>query len=186
MTNADIAELLVEEAENAKYPVQRALRKAAHSAFLWPIEASDLAREKRPLTELRGVGPYIAKLIKRWLEKRPKISKREEIRRNFFTWPEAQRILERSPDWKKKAHGDLQMHTEWSDGSGTVRSMAEAGLARGYQYIAITDHAKRLKIAGGINEEELEEQGREIEQVNAEVSGKDFRVLRSIELNLGS
>ena len=74
------------------------------------------------------------------------------------------------------------MHTEWSDGSGTVQSMAEAAVVRGYEYIAITDHGKRLKIAGGINEQELAEQGREIEQVNREMAG--FHVLRSIELNL--
>jgi histidinol phosphatase-like PHP family hydrolase len=74
------------------------------------------------------------------------------------------------------------MHTEWSDGSGTVRQMAEAAMARGYAYIAITDHAKKLKIAGGITEEQLAEQAAEISRINETV--KNFKVLRSIELNL--
>jgi histidinol phosphatase-like PHP family hydrolase len=184
VTNGDIAELLAAEAESASYPIQRALRKAGRAAFFWPIEAGEMLRQKRSLTEFRGIGPYIEKLIRGWLGGRPRIPKREEIRRDFFTWPEAQRILEKQPEWKPKCRGDLQMHTEWSDGSGTVRSMAEAGLGKGYEYIAITDHGKRLKIAGGINEEELQEQGREIAEVNSEMEGNGFQVLRSIELNL--
>jgi hypothetical protein len=76
--------------------------------------------------------------------------------------------------------GDLQMHTEWSDGPGTVAAMADAADQRGYEYIAITDHAKKLKIAGGINEEELREQRAEIAAVNEQFAAKkrNFRVLR--------
>lgn len=44
------------------------------------------------------------------------------------------------------------MHSQWSDGSATVKEMAEAGEERGYEYIAITGHAKGLKIAGGVDE----------------------------------
>ena len=77
------------------------------------------------------------------------------------------------------------MHSDWSDGSSTIAEMAAAALDRNYQYIAITDHAKGLKIAGGIDEEQLARQGREIESLNASIaSGNRIRVLRSIELNL--
>jgi len=64
--------------------------------------------------------------------------------------------------------------------------MARAALGRGYQFIAITDHSKGLKIAGGINEEQLQRQAEEIESVNAKLraEGVQFRVLRSTELNL--
>ena len=51
------------------------------------------------------------------------------------------------------------MHTVWSDGSGTISSVAKAAIERGYQYIAITDHTKGLRIAGGLDEERLEHQG---------------------------
>ena len=82
--------------------------------------------------------------------------------------------------------GDLQMHTLWSDGTASIEEMAQAAVARGYEYIAITDHAKGLKIAGGIDESQLETQAEEIAQVNAAMAStaKPFRVLRSIELNL--
>jgi histidinol phosphatase-like PHP family hydrolase len=120
-----------------------------------------------------------------WLAHPPAEESIPEIRQGFLTWTEAQTILAKKPDWKKEVKGDLQMHTEWSDGSASVRDMAMAAMERGYEYISITDHAKKLKIAGGITEAELREQGREIEAVNREFAGR-FRVLRSIELNLDS
>jgi len=182
LTNVDIAELLAEESEKAKYPIQRALRRAARAAFLWEVEAADLAAQNRLLTELHGVGPYLADLIKEWIAKPPKITPTPKIRQGFLTIPQAKKILAKHKFGKLRLRGDLQMHTEWSDGSGTVRMMAEAAVDRGYEYIAITDHAKGLKIAGGINEAELAVQGAEIAKLNAE--SKTFRVLRSIELNL--
>jgi putative hydrolase len=184
VSNSDIAELLAAAANSATYPLQKALRRAGRASFLWPVEAAELARQGRSLTELSGIGPFLEGLIRRWLEEPQEISKPDELRRNFITWPQAVRILKKFPDWKSALRGDLQMHTEWSDGSGTVRAMAEAGIERGYSYIAITDHGKKLKIAGGMTEEELLQQGEEIERLNEEFSGKSFRILRSIEMNL--
>jgi histidinol phosphatase-like PHP family hydrolase len=64
--------------------------------------------------------------------------------------------------------------------------MAEAAVSRGYSYIAITDHSKGLKIAGGIDEHQLAKQSEEIAAVNESRGGNasKFCVLRSIELNL--
>jgi histidinol phosphatase-like PHP family hydrolase len=78
------------------------------------------------------------------------------------------------------------MHTCWSDGSGTVAEMADAARERSYEYIAITDHSKGLKIAGGIDERALRKQGTEIAKLNGSASkgSAKFTVLRSVELNL--
>lgn len=78
------------------------------------------------------------------------------------------------------------MHSLWSDGTASIREMAEAAVERDYEYIAITDHAKGLRIAGGIDEAKLTEQEVEINTVNRtlENAGQKLRVLRSIELNL--
>ena len=70
------------------------------------------------------------------------------IRREFLTLAQARRILAKNPAGKRLLQGDLQMHTVWSDGSGTISAMAEAAIKRDYKYIAITDHTKGLKIAG--------------------------------------
>jgi hypothetical protein len=65
-SNAEIAELLSRESSKASYVLQRAYRRAARSAFLWELEARDLVAEKRPLTELAHVGPFLQKQIRQW------------------------------------------------------------------------------------------------------------------------
>jgi histidinol phosphatase-like PHP family hydrolase len=187
LSNIDIAELLAQQAERETGILSRAFRRAARSAFLWPEEASDLLAQKRSLTELRSIGPFIEKQIRDWIEKpRLRIKTVPPIRQDFMSNAEARRLLAARPAWRKKLRGDLQMHTRWSDGSGTVREMADAAANRAYEYIAITDHSKTLKIAGGIDEPELKRQGLEIAKVNAALSksGANVTVLRSIEMNL--
>ena len=184
LTNADISELLAREAEQAKQPLQRAFRRAARGALLWPGQAADLYREKKTLTELSGIGPYLDKLIIQWLRKSPELIEAPEIRRDFLTLAEIPAIRAKHPAFFSAVRGDLQMHTTWSDGSASVEEMAKAAAMRGYSYIAITDHAKGLKIAGGIDEERLARQAHEIGEVNDKMRGNGLRVLRAIELNL--
>ena len=186
LTNSQIAELLAAAAESAKQPLQKALRRASRKSFLWPEEAAHLIQEGRSLEELPGVGPSLSRIIKRWFNDPPDIPKPPEIRSGFLTLLQAQTILAKNPSWRRSVKGDLQMHTLWSDGSASIAEMAEAAAEYGHSYIAITDHAKGLKIAGGINEEQLAVQAQEIEQVNNSMMSraKPFRVLRSIELNL--
>jgi histidinol phosphatase-like PHP family hydrolase len=138
------------------------------------------------LTELRGIGPFIEKQIRQWIEKPQRAKTAPVVRRDFLSLADARRVLATRPDWMKKLRGDLQMHTRWSDGSATVAEMADAAANRSYEYIAITDHSKGLKIAGGMDEHTLERQGVEITKVNSALSKSATRVtvLRSIEMNL--
>lgn len=187
LTNNSIAELLAIEAESAPAPLNKAFRRASRRSFLWPEEASVILNDGRSLTDLSGVGPYLEKVIRGWIEKPPRLSQPPpEIRRGFFTLSEARNILARKSAWRRKPNGDLQMHSEWSDGSGSIAEMAEAAVDRGYEFIAITDHSKGLKIAGGVGEEELRRQALEIDSVNETLRSKRLatRVLRSVELNL--
>ncbi|HEY4284854.1 MAG TPA: PHP domain-containing protein [Chthoniobacterales bacterium] len=181
LENQTIGELLARKAEDTPPPAQRALRRAARRAFLWEIEAAELARMGATLTELNGVGPYIEKLIRQWLDAPPSKVQPVPLRAGFLTLCQARRILAKKPAWLKSVKGDLQMHTTWSDGEGTIEEMSAAAVERNYEYIAITDHTKGLKIAGGINEEQVEQQGREIAVINER--GR-IAVLRSVEMNL--
>jgi histidinol phosphatase-like PHP family hydrolase len=181
LENQAIGELLARKAEDTPPPAQRALRRAARRAFLWEVEAAELARLGTPLTELSGVGPYIEKLIRQWLANPPSKIQPVPLRAGFLTLCQARRILAKEPSWLKSVKGDLQMHTNWSDGEGTIEEMSAAALERNYEYIAITDHTKGLKIAGGINEQQVKQQGREIATINDE--GR-IAVLRSVEMNL--
>jgi len=187
LSNADIAELLAREAESAGGILSRAFRRAARSAFLWPEEVADVLAQNRSLTELRAIGPFIERQIRQWIDKPPRSTQRAPvIRRDFISLAMARHLLARQPQWAKNLRGDLQMHSRWSDGSGTIAEMADAATERSYEYIAITDHSKGLKIAGGIDEHELEKQGAEIATLNTVLrrSGRKLVVLRSVEMNL--
>ena len=186
MDNSLIAELLVREAESAEGHREQAFRRAAHAAFMWPVEASELLAAGRSLTELPGIGPSLARRLAEWLENPPPDLKPPPIRNEFLTLARARKVLEKTPAWSRQLKGDLQMHTEWSDGAATVAEMAAGGMERNYRYIAITDHTKGLKIAGGLDEKRLVRQGREIVRLNKQLAKKraDFTVLRSAELNL--
>jgi DNA polymerase (family 10) len=61
--------------------------------------------------------------------------------------------------------GDLQMHTRWSDGSDSAEGMAKAARQMGYEYIAITDHSRSLKFAGGVTIEELRDHAKQVKRV---------------------
>jgi DNA polymerase (family 10) len=78
--------------------------------------------------------------------------------------------------------GDLHMHTTASDGANTIEQMAAAAKARGYAYIAITDHSQSLKIARGLTEKRLLEHLEEIDEANATLQG--IRVLKSAEVDI--
>ena len=187
LSNADLAELLAQQSEREAGILVRAYRRAARSAFLWPDNATEIVAQNRSLTELHSVGPFIAGQIRRWLDNPPQSSaKPPRIRRDFIALADARMLLRKHEAWSKLLRGDLQMHTRWSDGSGTIAQMAEVARERGYAYIAITDHSKGLKIAGGIDEAQLREQAAEIAKVNLSIArgGTKLTVLGSIEMNL--
>lgn len=78
--------------------------------------------------------------------------------------------------------GDLHAHTTASDGSDSVEEMALAAQEAGYEYVGITDHTPSLKIANGQSIEDIRKQIREIDRLNARLSG--FRVLKSAEVDI--
>ena len=187
LSNTDIAELLAQQAERETGILSRAFRRAARSAFLWPEEVADLIAQDRPLTELRSIGPFIEEQIRDWIDKLPRRVKTvPAIRKDFISLAAARRLLGTRPAWPRKLRGDLQMHSRWSDGSGTIAEIADGAANRSYEYIAITDHSKTLKIAGGIDERALKRQGVEIAKVNVALSksAAHVTVLRSVEMNL--
>jgi DNA polymerase (family 10) len=79
--------------------------------------------------------------------------------------------------------GDLHMHTTWSDGSLSVREMAEIARARGLAYIVITDHSQSLGVASGLKIESLRAQRDEIRQVDAEMT-PGLRVFQGAEVEI--
>ncbi|MGL4512601.1 MAG: DNA polymerase/3'-5' exonuclease PolX [Lacipirellulaceae bacterium] len=83
--------------------------------------------------------------------------------------------------------GDLHMHTTATDGGATLPQMAAAARGRGLDYIAITDHSKRVTMARGLDASRLREQWAEVDRLNellAADGGRPLRVLKGIECDI--
>lgn len=181
LTNGQLAELLAIKSEDAEGFVRKALRRASRLAFVWPVEANDLYAEGESLKSLPGIGPYLEKLIADWFENAPDPAPPSHLRSGFLTLTEAKRIIDQHPGDSSLICSDLQMHSTMSDGASTVEELAEAAASIGHRFIAITDHSKTLKIAGGVDEEEFQRQGSLIDRLN---KSAPVLILKSIEMNL--
>ena len=78
--------------------------------------------------------------------------------------------------------GDLHVHSDWTDGTVPIAGMAEAAQARGYQYIALTDHSRRVAMTHGLDPARLTRQIHEIDRLNEKF--KNFTILRGIEVDI--
>jgi DNA polymerase (family 10) len=83
---------------------------------------------------------------------------------------------------REEIKGDLHMHTNYSDGADSIMEMAQAAKAKGYEYIAITDHTKHLTIAHGLDERRVRMQLEEIDRINEKL--EDITILKSAEIDI--
>jgi DNA polymerase (family 10) len=79
--------------------------------------------------------------------------------------------------------GVLHAHSTWSDGQYSIRAMAKGCIAHGYSYLGITDHSKAAAYASGLQEDDLQRQGKEIDRLNEEFAGR-FRILKGTECDI--
>lgn len=80
-------------------------------------------------------------------------------------------------------HGILHCHTDASDGTETLETMAKATRQRGFEYFGVADHSRSAHYAGGLSVEQIAEQHREASRLNKRF-GKDFRILKGIESDI--
>src|SRR3954451_16115342 len=83
----------------------------------------------------------------------------------------------------KDLRGILHCHTDASDGTETLETMAKATRQRGFAYFGVADHSKSAHYAGGLSEEEIRQQHRDADRLNKRF-GKDFRILKGIESDI--
>ena len=177
-------------------------KRAAAAVLALDTPLTKLITPEGALPRIAGIGPGSARIIQETLEtggsptveraidvsgRRGDIERRRALRAHFLSRAEVLRVLrDRSiggPTLSDYA-GDLQMHSEWSDGSPTVEDITRACQARGYAYAAVTDHSHGLKIAGGMSMQEAAEQRHAIDHLNAR--SHSFRLLQGIEANIGA
>ena len=83
----------------------------------------------------------------------------------------------------KDIHGDVHMHTTETDGTCTIREMAEAAIARGRRYIAITDHSKHLAMTNGMDDARALAHAKRVRQVNKEMEGR-IHIFTGVEVDI--
>jgi len=85
--------------------------------------------------------------------------------------------------------GDLHVHTNWSDGKGTIESMAEAAIELGYEYLVFCDHSQSLKVANGLSPERLKGKIEAVREANDKygeihlLSGSEVDILKDGSLD---
>lgn len=78
--------------------------------------------------------------------------------------------------------GIIHSHSTWSDGVNTLEEMAKGCIDKGYEYLVISDHSKAAAYAGGLSEEKIREQHRQIDELNARLA--PFKIFKSIECDI--
>jgi histidinol phosphatase-like PHP family hydrolase len=184
---------------------QRAFGYKRAAAVVFGLEEplTALLQSDRTLPRIPGIGPASTRVIMEVFDtgtsatvelavalsgRRADIERRRALRTHFLSRAEVIRIVRDNAfdgPGASDYRGDLQMHSEWSDGAPTLPEIVEACIARGYRYAAVTDHSHGLKIAGGMSMAEAAEQHRVIDRLNAQY-GSTFRLIRGIEANIGA
>ena len=176
-------------------------KRAAAAVAALETPLSEFIESGGDPTKIHGIGPSSARVIREVLEgaaspsveraidesgRREDIQRRRALSRHFLSRAEVLRILRTAPATalrKDDYRGDLQMHSEWSDGAATLVEIRRACQKRGYEYAAVTDHSHGLRIAGGMSMEDAASQRKALVKANARPSG-GCRLLQGIEANI--
>ncbi|MBW8752169.1 MAG: PHP domain-containing protein [Propionibacteriales bacterium] len=174
---------LLERTRAETYKV-KAFRAAA--ATILPLDPDEVAQRVREgtLRDLPGIGASTAEVIEAAVEGRtPRRLERLE--------QEAGGPLADGGDGIRAAlRGDLHSHSDWSDGGSPIEEMAFTAIELGHEYLVLTDHSPRLKVANGLSVARLTRQLEVVDAVNAHLvstgstTGSAFRVLKGIEVDI--
>ena len=176
-------------------------KRAASAVLSLDVPIESLLTSDGTLEKIPNVGPASTRVILEVLRtgesaivsqaveaspERADILRRRELRSHFLSRSAARAAMRsRQPQAPALADylADLQMHSDWSDGSQTLEEIIETGLSRGYTHSAVTDHSYGLPIAGGLPMVKVAQQHKEIDALNAKYAGR-FRLLKGIEANI--
>ncbi|HEX6969503.1 MAG TPA: PHP domain-containing protein [Micromonosporaceae bacterium] len=167
---------LLERANEAPYRV-RAFRNAAAALAALPPDELMARADAGTLTDLPGVGEVTARCVTESVrDEEP-----EYLRRLAAT--ESSDLEQAAAELRNALRGDCHTHSDWSDGGSSIEEMALAAAELGHEYLAITDHSPRLRIARGLTRDRLRRQLDHVAAVNAGLP-EGFRVLTGIEVDI--
>jgi len=167
---------LLERSRAETYKV-KAFRAAA--ATILPLGPDQVAARvgDGTLRDLPGIGASTAEVIEAAVEGRVprRLARLEE---------EAGGALVDGGDGVRAAlRGDLHAHSDWSDGGSPIEEMAFTAIELGHEYLVLTDHSPRLKVANGLSVARLTQQLDVVDAVNEHLGG-NFRLLKGIEVDI--
>ncbi len=167
---------LLERANEATYRV-RAFRSAANALAALPgTEVAERARAGK-LTELSGVGDVTARCVAESLAGEEPVY----LRRLLAT--EGSDLDAEATNLRTALRGDCHTHSDWSDGGSPIEEMALAAVDLGHEYLVLTDHSPRLKVARGLTADRLRRQLDHVGRLN-EALPEGFRILTGIEVDI--
>ena len=153
-----------------------AFRNAARTILPLPEDEVWARAENGTLTELTGIGPSTAAVITD--------ACRGQVPDRLATLEEtAGPLAPGGRELRARLRGDLHSHSDWSDGGSPLEEMAMTAMELGHDYLVLTDHSPRLKVARGLSAERLTRQLGVIEAVNAHL-GDSFTLLKGIEVDI--
>lgn len=164
------------EAEGANAYKAQAFRRAAAAVDDAGEPRVALLNERGQLESMDGVGKSTAGVISQALAGGvPEYLQELESRAPSFP-PSPARTL------RERLRGDCHSHSDWSDGGSTIDQMARAAREAGHEYLALTDHSPRLKVAHGLSADALRQQVALVGRLNADLA--PFRLLTGIEVDI--
>ncbi|MER7015491.1 PHP domain-containing protein [Saccharopolyspora sp. NPDC000359] len=150
----------------------RAFRRAAAVVDELP-DLDDRVAAGR-LTELAGIGRTTAGVIE--------AAHRGEVPAYLARLRSEVDVPERGAELRAALRGDCHTHSDWSDGGSPIAEMATTARDLGHEWVALTDHSPRLKVARGLSADRLREQLEVVEELNERLA--PFRVLTGIEVDI--
>ena len=182
MTSEEAAAVLAEIAYRLRHDPEQSFRARAYgnaAATLNRLKPDLVAlRSEGRLESIQGIGSGIAKVLAELVDT-GRSAYAEKLREEAG---EAPPVPAAEGVNQALLKGDLHCHTDWSDGHATVLEMARAAQARGYSYVAITDHSPRMPIVNGLGPERLAAQAAEIQRSMEQMPG--FTILTGIECDI--
>ena len=153
-----------------------AFRNAARTILPLPEDEVRARAENGTLTELTGIGPSTAAVITD--------ACRGQVPDRLAALEEtAGPLAPGGRELRARLRGDLHSHSDWSDGGSPLEEMAMTAMELGHDYLVLTDHSPRLKVARGLSAERLTRQLGVIEAVNAHL-GDSLTLLKGIEVDI--
>ncbi|HET6151329.1 MAG TPA: PHP domain-containing protein [Marmoricola sp.] len=169
---------LLERSRAETYKV-KAFRAAA--ATILPLDPDEVVTraDRGTLQELEGIGSSTAEVIAAAAQGRlPERLARLEA-------DEGGPLVDGGATIRAALKGDLHSHSDWSDGGSPIEEMAFTAMELGHEYLVLTDHSPRLKVANGLSATRLTRQLDVVDAVNEHLGGSDgFRLLKGIEVDI--